>query len=296
MKFERFVTLAESVLASNVSNSATSITVTSGSVFPSDGNFRLKIDSELLLATARSGDTITVQRGIEGTAAAAHSSGSAVKLIATAGGIGSYVQESRFSSKKELGRILDDSGEVTTSSYFSQLNSSGVTYSDTHGIIIAESPVSSGVNVRGLYKSAPSTPYEYVAAVRCLGKTASSDAFLRAGIGFRKDSTGQLNLIVVRCPHASRPQIWQEVYNNETSFFTNNGFQGAPYLNEYWFKIGDNGTNLTFSYSANGSNWIQLASFSRTAYMTGGPDQVIFAFMSNQTTGTIFKLLHWSKQ
>jgi hypothetical protein len=38
-----------------------------------------------------------------------------------------------------------------------------------------------------------------------------------------------------------------------------------------WFKLADDGTNLTYSWSPNGIDWIAVYSPSRTAVMAGGP-------------------------
>lgn len=69
------------------STSATSISVTGTTGFPSSGNFRLQIDDELLLVTSVSGTTWTVTRGIEGTTPATHLNAAAVNHVVSAGGI-----------------------------------------------------------------------------------------------------------------------------------------------------------------------------------------------------------------
>jgi hypothetical protein len=72
--------------AAITSTTATSLAVTSGTGYPSSGNFRIKIDSELMLVTAISGTTWTVTRGIEGTTAATHANLAPVNAYFTAGG------------------------------------------------------------------------------------------------------------------------------------------------------------------------------------------------------------------
>ncbi len=73
--------------AAITSTSSTSITVVSGVNFPSTGNFVIKIDSELMLCTARSTTTLTVVRGIEGTTAATHLNGTNVFQPLTMGAL-----------------------------------------------------------------------------------------------------------------------------------------------------------------------------------------------------------------
>lgn len=90
---EQLVNQGTTTLNGSINNSATSITVTSGSVFPATGNFRIRIDDELLLCTARSSNTLTVTRGIEGTSAASHSDLAAVSQVLTKAGFDQYLTE-----------------------------------------------------------------------------------------------------------------------------------------------------------------------------------------------------------
>lgn len=70
--------------AAITSTSATSISVTSATGMPSPQQFRILVDTELMLVTAISGTTLTVVRGVEGTTAATHSNAAPVILPATA--------------------------------------------------------------------------------------------------------------------------------------------------------------------------------------------------------------------
>ncbi|HEX2044314.1 MAG TPA: hypothetical protein VHF23_01665 [Gaiellaceae bacterium] len=69
-------------LAGAVSTGATTISVASAAGFPETGEFRVKIDDEIVLVTAggSSSTTWTVTRGKDGTVAAAHDAGAAVTL------------------------------------------------------------------------------------------------------------------------------------------------------------------------------------------------------------------------
>lgn len=78
---------AESTLASDITDVATSLTVAGGegSKFPSVFPFHISIDDEIIKVGARSGDTLSsLTRAQEGTSAAAHSSGAGVELRITA--------------------------------------------------------------------------------------------------------------------------------------------------------------------------------------------------------------------
>lgn len=52
-----------------------------------------------------------------------------------------------------------------------------------------------------------------------------------------------------------------------------------------WFRVRDDGTNLRFSVSADGLNWVEMYVVSRTDWMLQGPDQVCFgAYSHNAAT------------
>lgn len=55
--------------------------------FPTTGNFRIIIDTEILLVTSVSGDSFTASRGQEGTPTTAHDNGATVRHILTAGAL-----------------------------------------------------------------------------------------------------------------------------------------------------------------------------------------------------------------
>ena len=69
---EELVNNAQTTLNGGIGASDTSIVVANALVFPGTGNFRLLLESELVLCTAVSGNTLTVVRAQEGTANVAH--------------------------------------------------------------------------------------------------------------------------------------------------------------------------------------------------------------------------------
>ena len=98
-----FTNNASSLLASGITNSATSLAVTAGqgSLFPSPGANQIAVvtvedtsgNIEVMWCTGRTGDTLTVTRAQEGTTAQAFASGSRVELRVTAGILGALLQK-----------------------------------------------------------------------------------------------------------------------------------------------------------------------------------------------------------
>lgn len=84
---EQFANAAQSTLASDIDETTTSVTVASPTLFPTIGQFRLLVDTEIMLVTAVASGVFTVSRGVEGTTAAQHLAGATATAIVTAGAI-----------------------------------------------------------------------------------------------------------------------------------------------------------------------------------------------------------------
>lgn len=74
-------------LNGTIGSGDSSLTVASATGFPGSGNFRIRIDNELMLVTAVAGNVFTVTRGIEGTSAAGHTDGADVNHYLTSGAL-----------------------------------------------------------------------------------------------------------------------------------------------------------------------------------------------------------------
>jgi hypothetical protein len=81
---EKFTTGGITTLDGAISDSQTTLVVTSATPFPTAGVFRIKIDSEIMKVTGVSGTTFTIVRGQEGTTGATHSDDADVKEVMTA--------------------------------------------------------------------------------------------------------------------------------------------------------------------------------------------------------------------
>jgi len=79
-----------------INSTVTSLIVTSATGFPTTGDFRIRIDNEIILVTSVSGTTFTVIRAVEeyqGTqTAVSHSNGAAVTLVLSQHGLSDFIQ------------------------------------------------------------------------------------------------------------------------------------------------------------------------------------------------------------
>lgn len=96
MATEKFANNASSTLNGGIDNDDTSLTVTSATTFPSDPQFRIKVENEIMLVTGVAGAVFTVVRAQEGTTAASHSNGVAVDHIVTAGSLTQALTDSLY--------------------------------------------------------------------------------------------------------------------------------------------------------------------------------------------------------
>lgn len=111
----KFANLASTTLASATTNAATSITVSDASSFPSLGGsdyFYASIGegltSEIVKVTAVSSNTLTVNRGQDGTTAAAHSAGTVVALRVVAAALDDIASQAQTAADTESVSIDGD--------------------------------------------------------------------------------------------------------------------------------------------------------------------------------------------
>ena len=106
----KFSNNGKTTLASGITNSATSITVNDGSVFPSlsgSDTFFMTLEdtsgnTEIVSVSAVSSNTLTVTRAQEGTTARAFSAGDKAENRLTAAGLNSFVSDSGDTMTGEL--------------------------------------------------------------------------------------------------------------------------------------------------------------------------------------------------
>jgi hypothetical protein len=322
MATERFPNDAITTLSGNITDVAASLVVDSATRFPVSPQFRIRLDSELMLVTGVAGTTFTVTRGVEGTTAAAHLDGTVVEGVLTSGGlqgVGALVNPtSAYASRPAAGTegrlffpsngvaIERDSGSLwqpwgpafpltaPIASDFTWVNQGTATITSGGGVIHLNAPVESGENYRCLVKAAPATPYTLTAALipNQLGVN-----FHMWGIAWRNSGTGtidSLNIAMVTT-QPSCVELGRRQMNSPTSFsavptFTDTGNPAPVFL-----RLRDDGTDRHFMYSRDGQNFLTLVTVTRTNFLT--PDQILwYAQPLNATYGLGVTLIHWKEE
>lgn len=111
---QKLVNLANSLLQSDINGSVTSLTIDPAdqSKFPEVGDYVINVEGELMSVTARSGNTLTVQRGIESTSAVPHLAGVPVRAVLSAGAANAFVVETTgvdsLNQRPAVASSLDD--------------------------------------------------------------------------------------------------------------------------------------------------------------------------------------------
>lgn len=329
MAVEQYANAAQDTLNGSIGSGDGTLVVNSAGEFPSSGNFRILIDSEILLVTAVSGTTFTITRGVEGTSAASHSNGATVTHVLTRDGL------------KALGTVLHPSDSYATLNAaslnegvvgfptdgmffvrhgaaakewwgpdypftppvdgdFAWVNQEGASVDTTYGGIHLNAPAGgTGADLRIRVKTAPSTPYTITAF---LLPNIINKPFHSYGLLFRESGTGELHVFdIVAAQSASGAQNQYLVlrsgkFNSPTSF--NASYQEVvmpQWLN--WLQISDDGVNRICRISPNGRHWSVIHSIGRTDFLTA--DQVgFYAGAENSVTPNLdvsVTLLSWKQ-
>ena len=278
---EQLINNASTTLSSSATSSTTTLSVTTGSVFPSTGNFRLVVDTEIMLCTARSSNTLTVVRGYESTTGASHASGSTISCVLTVGSVQSYLTDAvhnySLSSRPSVGRLLDSSGATLTSSSFTTTNTAGATITDQSGTLLFTLPAqSSGVDLITLLRAAPSPTYSVTCALQLVFATGQNNCSMYAGLAL-SDTSGKLISHGIYCPGSTSQTFeigstkWTSNILPSADYTFHSTWCNSPYV---WLKLTDDGTNLSFFRSHDGVNWVQDWQVSRTDWLTSGPTTV----------------------
>jgi len=234
------------------------------------------VDSEVVLVTASTTITLTVERGVGGTTGATHTDTTSMESILTGGAIDQYMDDTTAGySDRPPFRILDENGNTLTSANFTWVNQSTATViDDSWGGITMTTNTLSGDNVRILTRAAPSgawtlTSHFLFGPGYNNGGGANSSYF---SLLVRESDTGKLAVIEIRIGGMCRVRRYSSPssYNSEQA---NIDFSS----DRAWLQIEDDTTNLYFRISADGINWLELSSYARATYMaSAGPDEIGF--------------------
>lgn len=294
---EQFVNNFSAVLDGAINDSTETITLDTAAGLPSEGDFRLQIDAEVVLVRSRSGVVCTATRAADGTSASSHSDAAQVDAVATRDAITQLTRDNDpWAGIRPPFRIVDTNGDPLTDASFSEVNfTDGAVSSDANGNIVITKDDHASNSVSALVRSAPSTPYTITAAVMAtvFADTGTSGAYF--GILFRDSGDGKLITNSIQ-PSSTNFKSYRVIsYTTPTSGAAVVGeTRPSPLSTISWLRMEDDGVDLKWYASADGVNWQFLVSHARGTHFTTGPDQIGF-FIDNVQgrDGANMSLLAW---
>lgn len=317
MSIELFTNAIISTLVDSISNSVTTLTVISAASFPSTGNFRIVIDTEIMKVTAVSGNVLTVVRGSEGTTAVTHISGSIVTVILTAAALAAFRFDSigfdtvanrpAAGSKGRLYFPSDGNGSgaidtgaawqpfglsnfplvVPVATDFSTTVGSGSDTFTQNGDCIVHTM--NGNQNKGRLKTLTLDKTYTVQMSPMFAPITSVVTFCSVGLVIRDSATGNTRLFGFTM-HTNAIRVFEVAsmtgassFGNPTTVlsYSNANFPSVPLFQRIFQPSSG---NRVFSFSIDGQNWTKFRTEAWNS-VVANPNQVGFVLQSN-TTGT----------
>jgi hypothetical protein len=321
MAIEKFANNATTSLDGAINNSTTTVVVIDASSFPTTGNFRIIIESEIMLVTAVSSNTFTVTRGVEGTSAVSHANSLVVNHILTAAAMDAFRSDNfqvgayaSLPAAAKAGRVyipndshynlIYDNGSAweyyvrgikatpLVGATFTWLNQGATTATDSAGGVYLSRLCNTTTNeFSGKYKSMGSAPWTVTVHIR---PNLPEQNFVGYALFFRESSSGKLHVFSIQ--HDTVWKCCSRKMTNESTFSAD--YMVSPQIPMEWLRIQDNNTNRIISVSADGVNWKNIHTVGRTDFLTA--NQAGFAIGCERQTGgfdvtTSYTLDSWTE-
>jgi len=301
---EQHVNDAVTTLNEVLDASETVITMTDGSVFPTEGDCRFIIGTERFKMTSRTGNDVTAERGVEGSIAATHSISDPVKIIVTEKSFTDFIKDASALGLGNLGgggnhrrpfRLLDQSNSILTLSDFTWLNQGSASVAnDPWGGITMTVPETGTTPWKLQYRTSPSPPYILTANLVFGGGMAYGISGSAMGLGFRESSSGKLMIGQVEVGDIANFNRWlgpssfsAAAASNETTDIIHN---------DYWLQVEDDNTDLIYRLSTDGVTFYEVGRDARTVFMAGGPNQIAWFVFERGEANKLMHLRSWIEE
>jgi hypothetical protein len=283
-------------LAAGIAAGDASVTLSDASFLPAVGNVTALIEGELVLITARSGNTLTIARAQEGTTAAGHASGKPMYFPLTDASLRALGVQSlngvQATTRRGLNliaangvqaAIADDAANDQASVTLSETligggliyppsaltwtwanQGSAVRKASGSGIVI-EAPPSATDSLNVLYRPTPAPPYTVTALIHGL---LPNDAYGNYGLILYSTTSGTAQAFGLSKDSSTiRFKNWSALTGTSADALTINML---PYLFQpLWLQVSDDGSaNRTYRMATDGVNFVQVYQCARTSYLT----------------------------
>jgi len=198
------------------------------------------------------------------------------------------------------GQVLSATPTASSTGLANWLNQGSATEGDGATGLFINQPSGTGANRASRYTSSvPATPYSITALVALTSSGGDGSNNPVAGLGWT-DGT-QLHEIQLVQIGNSVPFLQVAKCASSTAAQTTDFSKGAPLFTSFlWLKIADDGTNVSFAYSADGANFITAFSVAKSSGFLGASGYSHIAFTigganNNDGFNKIATLLSWTQ-
>lgn len=224
------------------------------------------------LATLTAGSGITVTNG-----------GGSITIAASGGGGGA--------GGGLFNQVMSATPTSSSTGLSNWLNQGGASVADSAtGVTITAPNSSSAVNIRGRYKTAPSTPYTVTALVALTPLTFGT--FCDTGMGWY-DGTNKIQFIEISQRNTSPSPLIFVIHQASPTTSGTVDFTPTVSTMSYlaWFRLKDDGTTVSFQYSHDGANFKTLYSIAKASGFLGSTGYSNIMFFTGAFNGDTFGTL-----
>lgn len=294
MAQERIENGAVTTLNGTINDSVTTVVASDASLLSLTPQFRIIIDSEIMLVTAVSGNSLTVARGAEGSTAAAHTDGAVLAQIITRDGIRRHQRDWNNALFDDTDgypqQILDDTGATIARASFTWNNQGSAVDADNNSGSFLFTVDSTGADSVRLFERTLTAPWKVTAAFipTWLG-TGTKPAI---GLAVRDSTDGDFKALALEVD-----SIRHDRWTNNTTFGSNvsdnpNFYVGKP----IWLQIEDDNVDHFLRVSNDGVNFLELVQETRTTH-TAAPDRVgVYINNPNTTFDLLATMTAWIEE
>jgi len=182
------------------------------------------------------------------------------------------------------GRLDDEfNGNSLDTSRWTWFNQGGASVTVANSLMTLQAPANTANDTRGVFQNAPAPPWTVVAELVALDMSAYAN-YGQAGL-FLVDNSGK----AITCALSVRSTT--PTFGFDMSYWSNGATWSSSPSGEVstmstvtfplWFKVQDDGSNITCSFSRTGIMYFQVGSASQTSWLSSGPTGIGLMVGSN---------------
>lgn len=159
------------------------------------------------------------------------------------------------------------------------------------GAAVLDAPAITGDNLRIIEQNAPSAPWEFTAKISPAFGVGPANGI----VGITAQDSGTK---IVTCGFIFNTGglVAAMNFNSPTSFAAIATSIGWTARSHVYFRLADDGTNLTFSFSNDGIKFFVIQTGSRTAFLASAATKIGLTASSENSSNGITNVCHWFRR